>query len=182
MNLQGVEIEAAVDLRWHAVHTNARAEWLAKSRLEEQAYAVFYPHFLGTVRHARKVIGVIKPYFPRYLFVGVRPDQSLYAVNKTMGVSTVVYIGDVPLEVPGPVMAELRSRGDEDGRVAMEEGRRKARPAVGSRVSLAGPLEGFVAQVAEIDGGDHVRVWVQMFGRLVEARVSDADLSPIASG
>lgn len=180
MNLPDVEIEA--DLRWHAVHTNARAEWLAKARLEEQDYAVFYPHFLGTVRHARKVLGVIKPYFPRYLFVGVRPEQSLYAVNKTMGVSTVVYIGDVPLEVPGRVMAELRSRADADGRVAMEEGRRKARPAVGSTVALAGPLDGFVAQVAGIDGTEHVRVWVQMFGRLVEARVSDADLSPIASG
>jgi hypothetical protein len=41
--------------RWYAVHTQPLRELRAKCHLENQAYEVFLPRWLKTVRHARRV-------------------------------------------------------------------------------------------------------------------------------
>src|SRR5690606_36352862 len=87
---------------------------------------VFYPFI--RVRKSRKrpnieakqVFVDEEPYFPRYLFVGLRgrPHETIYNVNQTDGVSTVVYCGDEPLAIPGEIMDELFRKADDGGQVA----------------------------------------------------------------
>jgi transcription antitermination factor NusG len=164
----GAERAAA---RWFAVHTNARAEWMAHRRLEEHGYETLYLHFLGIVRHARRQIAVLKPYFPRYLFVAIKPGQSFGPVNRTIGVASIVHRGDEPLWIPDPVIAELRSRGNAAGLIGPEEVRKRALLKRGSEVRiLQGPLEGFLATVA-LDDGAQIKVWLSLFGRHTTARL-----------
>jgi Transcription termination factor nusG len=47
--------------RWYAVHTQPNREGRAKNQLENQAYEVFLPRRLKTVRHARKLTNVAAP-------------------------------------------------------------------------------------------------------------------------
>jgi transcription antitermination factor NusG len=156
---------------WFAVHTNARAEWMAHCRLKEQGYDSLYLHFLGLVRHARRQIAVLKPYFPRYLFVAIGPGQSFGPVNRTIGVASIVHRGDEPLWIPDPVIAELRSRGNAAGLIGPEEIRKRALLKRGSQVRiLQGPLEGFLATVA-FDDGAQIKVWLSLFGRHTPARL-----------
>lgn len=166
--------------RWYAVYTKARAEWLVHKGLREQGYETLYLHRRATVSHARRKIGVLRPYFPRYVFVAVGPRQSVYAVNTTIGVSTVVYAGLDPLEIPAEVIAELRARGDENGLVEERGPEARKRLKRGQQVRIAGgPFEGLLALVA-LDSGNAIRVWLDGFGGKVEAILDPSGLEPVS--
>ena len=171
--------QRAAGSAWHVVHTVPRAEWQAHRRLRERGFATWFPHYPATVRTGRRMIGVFKPLFARYLFVRIATGQSIYTVLHTPGVASLVNVGGRPLEVPPPVMAELLALGDENGRVAPKE-RASSGPdwKVGEWVFVAeGAFAGFLAEVATVDGGEAVRVWIEMFGRAVAATVPSGALS-----
>ena len=166
---------------WYAVHTNARKEPLVDRLLKHQGFDTLFLHFTNIVKHAGRSSQVIRPYFNRYLFAGVMNGQSLWDINHTMGVSTIVYLGDKPLEIPTPVIEELRARGNRKGlvKLAPEQvaGYRK-RFRQGEQVRISdGPLAGLFA-VVELDKGHEVRVWVSMFKGRVEAALQPEALSP----
>jgi transcriptional antiterminator RfaH len=167
-------------MKWFAVLTNARAEWMAHQELRRQGYDTLYLHYMGTVSHANRKIGVLKPYFPRYLFVGVEPGQSIGKVNKTQGVSTVVYFGDEPLAVPDRVMDELRAKGNRDGLVDVPAAPVRERLERGTQVTLeSGPFAGFIATVS-LDRGASIVVWLRSFGdRLIPLTVGPEDVEPL---
>ncbi len=166
---------------WYAVHTNARKEGLANKLLKHQGFETLYLHYSGVVKHARKVRKVEKPYFPRYIFAGVSNGLSVYNINKTIGVSTVVYLGDNPLEIPGSVIEELQARGNKIGLVQfmpVESIEQRGRYRQGQRVAiLEGPLAGFLATVS-LDTGQQVTVWLEMFKGQVKAAFKPEALSP----
>lgn len=165
---------------WHVVHTLSRSEWRAHQGLRRQGFDTLYLHYLGTVDHARRKIGVLKPLFPRYLFVGVTSDQGLYDVNTTPGVATVLFGVDGPAPVPAEQIEILRQRADQDGRVDMP----KAKPAapifeLGHEVRvIAGPLRGFDA-IIELDNGGEVRVRLAAFGGAITAVIPAEALEPL---
>lgn len=166
---------------WYAVHTNSRSEWLAAKRLKEQGYEVLYLHYQDVVKHARRKIAVLKPYFPRYLFTHVDPCQSIYTINKTEGVSTVVYAADEPLQIPFSVIEELRERADKNGLVTLQpqEKEERRRFNKGEKVRIEeGPFIGFVAAVS-LDTGSKVRVFLDMFKGRVESEFFPAQVSPV---
>ncbi len=164
---------------WYAVMTGPRMEETADANLRQQEYATFYP--FERVRQRRKIPRreqyiiewVNKPYFPRYLFVAIRHDhEGLYAVNKTDGVSTVVYCGDEPLPIPHDVMDELMSRADVKGIVREIDTLARKKFAKGEQVKFLeeSPFAGFLATVA-LDSGKAVRVWIETLGRMSEVSV-----------
>src|SRR5665213_3569762 len=55
--------------RWYVVQTQPRREARAIANLQRQNYRVFCPCIRKTVRHARKMSGVLAALFPKYLFV-----------------------------------------------------------------------------------------------------------------
>lgn len=174
-------MSGAADLRWFAVLTKPRAERLAEGELLRQGYRTLYLHYPATVSHARRRIGVLKPYFPRYVFVGLSAGQAFAPVVSTPGVSEVVSSTDGPLPIPADVIAELASRGDDKGKLKPEVlERAKARPrfAKGDVVRIgAGSLEGLLVTVA-LDEGERVRVWLGAFGGEVDALVSPTLIEP----
>lgn len=170
---RGREADALAPLTWHAVHTAARAEWLAADELRALGYAVFYPHFADVARHGRRVIGVLRPLFSRYLFVGISAGQSHHGVNTARGVSTMVHAGDLPLEVPAWVIGTLMARADANGRMdRFDPGviRGKARAKDGLQAgALArvthGTLQGLIVEIAAVDDSAAVSVWLRSVGR-----------------
>lgn len=167
---------------WYAVQTKPRAEWGVHRDLRDEGYATLYLHYAGTIRHARRVLGVLKPYFPRYLFVEVdrQREQSVGFVNRIRHVHGVVGTPDGPLPIPEPVIAELASRADGNGKVGHLTADQRRLIEAGSQVRiLGGPLEGLLAHVA-LDGGNAIRVWLTMFGGKVEAIFDPAGLEQIS--
>ncbi len=151
--------------------------------LQYQGYETLYLHFWAKVRHARRTHLEKRSLFSRYIFAGLANGQTISGINRTIGVSTVVYCGDKPLEIPGPVIEELRARGDKNGMVRFtpkEAVEHRKRFRKGERVRITGgPLEGLFA-IISLDRGHQVSVWLQMFGGKVEAFLDPTGLRGVS--
>lgn len=152
-------------MSWHCIYTEARAERLAQRRLEATGYETLYLHYAGTVSHARRTIGVLKPYFPRYLFAHVGEDQSVGQINRTHGVSSVVHAGDQPLKIPQDVIEDLKARGDRNGLVKLTEEEKQARKLLksGQTVLVRDGLFTGYHGIVDLDSGTEILVWLEMF-------------------
>lgn len=174
--------------RWYAVHTRPQSEAEADCNLRRQGYWTFYP--FHRIRRRRKrpntnvytVEWVERPYFSRYVFVALRHDQeSLYGVNETDGVSTVVYCGPDPLVIPHSVMDELMDRADDKGLIGVLDNASRPKLKPGQMVTFKdnSPLAGLVAQVA-VDAGREIRVWLDVLGGRRRISVTPSAVAEIA--
>jgi transcription antitermination factor NusG len=176
-------------MRWYAVMTAPRAEELANRNLKRLGFWTFYPH--QRVKRKRKranldqylVEWVNMPYYPRYMFLGLRDGEGLYGVNECDGVSTVVYSGDRPLEVPHAVMDEIIAMGDSNGLVGAVDRVSRTRFVPGQRVRFSdkSPMQGLLAEIA-LDNGTEIRLWVSMLGGRRQIAVDPSVVAEIAPG
>jgi len=166
--------------------TGPRREGMATSYLRQRGYEVLYLHYRDAVRHARRTKTILRSYFPRYIFVAVRASMGFHGVNRCPGVSTIVYCGDDPVEIPEGVIEELRKRGDNAGSIELtpEEKDERRRFEVGELVRInGGPLAGLVGAIqldkGRLDSNGQVRVFIEMFkgSRVIPFRAGQ--LSPV---
>lgn len=179
---------------WYAVMTGPKMEAKADLELRRKAFRTFYPFSRIRVRRKRPgttmrvALWIEKPYFNRYIFVCVPPGRSVYEVNNTDGVATVVYLGEKPLAIPDDVMDEIMDHADGQGMMEeindVDPPRPLARPrlAPGTKVSLKenSPFEGLIAQVS-VDTGRAVRLWLNVLGAEREVAVSPSMVAEITT-
>ena len=168
---------------WYAVMTGPQMEFLANTNLQRQGYWTWLPHERIRLRQktpnrdAYKVVDIEQAYFPRYLFAALRKsNESIYAINETDGVSTVVYQGGEPYPIPNEVMDELMARADVTGFVRQIDKVSRKRFKKGAKVKFKdeSPLAGILASVS-IDKGSSVRIFLELLGKSREISV-DPDL------
>lgn len=170
------------DPSWYAVHTIARGEYMAHRSLRAAGFDTLYLHYQGTAKHARRVIGVLKPLFPRYLFVGVRPGQSFYTINNTPGVASVVHGNGGPLSISAQVIQDLAARADSDGRVGAPEKAKRRLYKPGERVRVTeGPLAGYDATVC-VDDAERITILIDMFRRQGEVQMDPSAVKLASPG
>ena len=172
-------------LRWYPVHCNARREFLAAGHLRKLGLEVFLPRFIEPAplpqvqaRRKRRYIAVERAYFPRYLFVradfgthGEDGRDSAYAVNKTVGVSTLVYGPEGPLYVPDRVIEEIMARQDKRGYIPMTAEQRHAWAQIGAELEVAeGAFAHFLGTVSRVDG-NRLTALMDVFGGKVEVEM-----------
>ena len=102
--------------RWYAAYTQPTAERRAVGHLRRQGFDAYLPLCRTIRRHARREETVLRPLFPRYVFVALDLEVDRWrSVNGTMGVSRLVSHGERPAALPGGVVEGLRiSEIDED--------------------------------------------------------------------
>lgn len=106
--------------RWYVVHTQPHHEVRADVNLRRQGFATYLPRYQRTRRHARRTETVVRPLFPRYLFVAIDLTRDRWrAIHSTFGVSHLVQAGDEPLSVPSGIVEEIRAREDGEGLVRL---------------------------------------------------------------
>ncbi|HEY7302237.1 MAG TPA: transcriptional activator RfaH [Xanthobacteraceae bacterium] len=163
MQLPGGDFEraAANSTRWYAASTQPHREARAALQLENQGFRAFLPKRVKTIRHARKLMDVTAPLFPRYIFVQLDlTRQPWRSVNGTFGVSSLIMQGERPHPVlPGIVESLLASAGA-DGVVQFHEDLE-----IGSKVRLlAGPFAEQLGILARLDDKGRVRVLLEIMG------------------
>lgn len=168
------------DPRYYAVYTKPQKEGLVARLLEVRGFLTLYLHYSIVQRHARKTRQVERAYFARYVFAGVvNGGPTIHDVARLTGVASLVHLADRPLEIPLPVIDELRARGDKLGRVRhvpLEPRERRWRFKAGETVNIIqGPLIGLLAVVG-VDRGAAVQVWLEGFGSAVEVILNPAGL------
>ena len=159
--------EANLEPRWYVVHTYSGYENKVKTDLEKTVKnRELEDFFFDIVVPMEEQIEIkngktktnIKKVFPGYVLVKmIVTEESWYIVRNTRGVTGFVGSGADPIPLTDE---EIRSMGFEDVPVTVDY-------EVGESVKvLAGPLEGFVGVVQEINTEKgKVKVSVSMFGR-----------------
>lgn len=125
----------------------------------------------------------------RYIFVEMlagNPKHSIYNINNTIGVSTVVYCGYEALSVPVAIINELRGRADANGEIPDESSGPRVFPGkVGDRVKFleGSPFFGFMAEIRRIDTTGKLMIELdQMLGSQREILVNQTDVGEIVRG
>ena len=174
-----VSIPQAVEpapLTWYAACTAVSRERYAEGNLRDAGFDVYLPMATRWVVHAKKREKVQRPLFPRYVFVGM-PDPLMWgAADNARGVERLVRgAGPAPSIVSWRTIDNLRAAealGQFDDTVK-REAIAPFKPGQPVRV-IAGPMKGFVAEVAKANPKGRVHLLLGMLGGKVAATV-DAD-------
>lgn len=156
--------------RWYVAHTRPMAEARAREHLVNQGFEAWLPEYRKLRRHARRTDHVLRPLFPRYLFVHLDLDAERWrSVLGTAGVQHLVG-GDPPTPLPDAVIAHLKARVDEEGLVPVS-------PALslksGDAVRIAeGPLADLEGIFLDIDDKDRVAILLSLMGRSLRVHVA----------
>jgi transcriptional antiterminator RfaH len=148
---------------------------LATEHLERQGFAAYCPRLALTARRRGRIAQVIRPLFPRYLFLGFEPGvQSVAPVVYTRGVSNFVKFGPVFAVVPPKVVQELRRCADpETGLHPLKI----ARFFAGSRVRVVGgAFEGLQGVFQRESGGQQVIVLLDLLGQSARVCLAANDI------
>ncbi|HJM61086.1 MAG TPA: transcriptional activator RfaH [Alphaproteobacteria bacterium] len=159
--------------RWYAVHTRPHAEARALENLERQGFEAWLPLYRKQRRRARRSEQVLRPLFPRYLFVALDLDGEQWRpVLSTYGVADLVSSGDGPLALADAVIDALRARADEDGHYTLARGLKP-----GDKVRIeSGPMRNLEG-ILEVEGDtDRVVVMLHLLGREVRVKLSSDEI------
>src|SRR5262245_26347834 len=106
--------------QWYLVHTLPNNETRADINLRRQGFGTYLPCYQRQRRHARRTDLVVRPLFPRYLFVQLDLARDMWrSVHSTFGVSAFVFASEKPAALPLHVINEIRAREDKDGFVVL---------------------------------------------------------------
>ena len=105
---------------WYVVYTQVNAESKALEHLRRQGYKAYLPRYEKWRHHARRRERVLRPLFPRYLFVEMDVASSRWrALRSTFGVEDLICRGNEPVAVPPGVVEGIRGREDDNGLVLL---------------------------------------------------------------
>lgn len=156
---------------WYVAYTQPHAESKALHHLERQGYAAYLPLYRKRRRHARRTEQVVRPLFPRYLFVGFDITVDRWRpIMSTIGVCGLVKNGDDPIPVQDGIVEAIRNnetKGNFDN-LSPTKGLR-----AGDAVRIVeGPFADLIGQFRGLADAERVIVLLDLMGRQVSTRVS----------
>ena len=164
--------------RWYCATTGPGREALAQARLEHLGFAAFLPLVAREVRHARQVAVLMRPMFPRYVFL--RFDLAADQWRRAYAARCLRIFGPTP-EQPAPLPLGVVEAWQAEGldRPIV----RDIAPdliAAGAEVTLAaGPFADHRG-VCLWDDGTRVRVLLSLMGCQVPATMPRGQVVPAA--
>jgi len=162
---------------WYAVHAQPRAEMKALTHLRRQNYRVYLPRYAREIRHARKHERVVRPFFPRYLFVQLDlASMGWRPIRSTIGVSDIVCFGDRPAPLPAGVIEALQSQENADGLIQVT---RQSFKRGDSLVVLSGPFARQLGLCEGVSDNERVAILLDLLGRKVRV-VLDVEAVAVA--
>lgn len=149
--------------RWYVVYTQANNERRAQLNLLRQGFDAYLPLLKKVRQHARRSETVLRPLFPRYLFVRLDLSKERWrSILSTYGVSQLVCNAAVPAPVPDGIVEAIQELGDGIGTV---HPLRLRTSVAGEPIRVeSGVFAQQLAQVKELADHDRVTILTRMLG------------------
>ena len=162
---------------WYLIYTKPREERLAKENLERQGYSTYLPMVPGRRRYKGQLRRKIDPLFPRYLFIHLSDKTDNWGpIRSTVGVSALVYFGNIPAKIPAQLINQLRLRENSDG--LQDITLRKYHK--GDPVRIAeGPFEGFEGIFHCKSGKDRVVILLKIAEQGARVQLEQDQIEPL---
>jgi transcriptional antiterminator RfaH len=147
---------------WTCARTEPHREHVACDFLNRAGYRTYLPRIrTTTAANGRRVVRT-PPLFCCYAFV--RVELQWHAINRTIGVVSLVMTSGMPAKVPDAILDEIRSR-EENGVVALPEPP-QLRPGDPVRVA-SGLFQGAGGLFSGMRSSDRVAVLLGVLGTVV---------------
>lgn len=157
---------------WAVVISKPNSEAIAVANLQRQGFVSYFPRY--RYQKPNKPL-IIKPLFPRYLFVFV--DKFWYSIKGTRGVTNILLAEEGPSVVPASIIEAIKGREDAEGFVVVGREIRQEKFIKGQAVrATEGPFAGLSLIYEGMSAQDRVKVLVEILGRQVPATVSESKL------
>lgn len=158
--------------QWFVVHTQPLKETYAEKNLNQQGFETYLPLFQKTIKHARKVEDVVRPLFPRYIFVEMDASKVAWrSINGTYGVMYLLTNDNAPIPVRNNVIELLKRESNELGAVHLSA---LAHFAKGDRLYIKdGAFAGHEALFNGLDDKKRVQILLNFMGREMHLRVPE---------
>ena len=168
---------ASVRGEWYLVQLKPGGFDRARRNLDRFGFETFMPMRWETRRRSGRMAESLRPLFPGYLFVLLRPGESRWRIiNSTYGVARIVCLeGGRPTPVPEGLMRSLQAACNTDGVLRQREA---LCPGQDVRV-IRGPFAGFPARIEAMPDRERVYILLEMMGRMVGATVSPAHVEAL---
>ena len=149
--------------QWFVVQSKCNQEAVAEVNLERQGYEAYCPRIIQKCRFRGRWKKLIKPLFPRYLFVHLEQGLDDFTpIRSTFGVTGLIRFAGVPQAVTPGVVEEIKSREDDKQRIVV--GRPRWQP--GEEVEIVdGALSGLKGLFLAERGEERVVILLEMLGR-----------------
>lgn len=152
---------------WYVIQTQPNGEARATTNLDQQGFEVYAPRYLKTCRHARRIMTVKAPLFPRYIFVRIDVTmQQWRVINSTYGVSRLIERGGLPTPVVAGVVEALKLRAGIDGFFKVDAGALRFKSGDSIRVRQGAFDECLGIFEARTDS-ERVAILLELLGRKV---------------
>lgn len=149
--------------RWILAVTKPRAEKWAAENVRNQGHEFYLPMCSEMKVHKQRTAEIIKPLFPRYLFVHVTVRWRF--LLSTFGVIGVVLDGDFPAIVPEYIIGDLKAS-EEEGIVALPEPPPPEAYKRGDKVTIDNPnFKDLVGLYNGSAGEDRAKILLDILGK-----------------
>jgi transcriptional antiterminator RfaH len=163
--------------RWYVARSLPHKEYAAKQRLIAQGFCTFLPMQDRTLRHARRMMTVCRPVFPRYLFVRFDPMTTQWrSINGTIGLDRLIMRGEQPEPVRPGVVESLIASVDDRDRLQFHQTLKR-----GDRVRLLrGPFAEQLGVLERLGSNDRVQVLLSFLGGPVPVEVDRTSVALVS--
>lgn len=160
---------------WYLVYCKPKKEFLAKEHLARQCYEVYLPLARFQARRRGKYNAVIRPLFPRYLFICLVDDDNWQPIRFTQGVHSLVQFGATAGRVPTTLISTLKAAENAEGLQEL------AAPSmqIGAKVSITqGPMAGYDAVFMAQNDKQRITVLLEIMGRYTRIHLEQDAVRP----
>ena len=162
---------------WYVVHTHVNGEKRAEINLLRQEFECWLPKYRKNRRHAGKQETVLRPMFPRYLFIRIDIEKDQWRpILSTYGVASIVGDKNGPYPIEDQIIEEVKKRAGIDGIFDLVPKTFSA----GEKVRIAsGPLADWEAIFQEKSDSKRVLVLLSLMGREIKASILTEDVESV---
>ena len=149
--------------QWFVVQSKPKQETTAELNLGRQGYEIYCPRIVQKRRYRGLWKQIIKPLFPRDLFVHLEQGRDDFSpIRSTLGVAGLVRFGGVPSALAPGLIEDIKSR--EDDKQGIHIGLPRWQP--GKEVEITdGALAGLKGLFLAESGEERVVILLNMLGR-----------------